>query len=200
MAWTRSILVVANVNATSEELADELKAHAAGRPATFTLVVPAIPIGGGRRAAHSKLTEALSLLRQAELDAEGTVGDSDPLVAVQSVWDPTLHDEIVMCTLPVGTARWLHAALPERVARLTGAPVTHLVCQPAKPTLQASPAPVIPRPAMGPLSVLAWGGPRDLNGDERNGYGLARDGARNSNQQPLTTRERLTRRLGRRSD
>ena len=174
MAWTRSILVVANVNAASEELAAELKAHAARRPATFTLVVPAIPLGGGRKTADSKLTEALSLLRQAELDAQGTVGDSDPLVAVKSVWDPKLHDEIVICTPPVGTSKWLHAALPERVAKVTGAPVTHLVCRPAKPTHHSSPAPVLSRPAMGPLSVLAWGGPRGLNGDESKREGSTR--------------------------
>jgi len=74
MTWKRSFLVVANVTATSGELIDALKARA---PASFTLVIPATPFGGGREAAVAKLGEALEDLRAAGLEAQGTVGNAD---------------------------------------------------------------------------------------------------------------------------
>jgi hypothetical protein len=158
MTWKRNVLVVANVTATSDELIAELKARAAREPAAFTLVVPATPFGGGREAAKGKLEEAIAQLREAGLEADGGVGNPDPLVAVTDVWDPRIFDEIIISTLPMRLSKWLHAGLPERVARITGAPVTHLISQPPKPAVETAPAPVHERRLMGPLTVLAWGG------------------------------------------
>jgi GABA permease len=154
MAWKRSFLVVANVTATSDELMDALKARA---PATFTLVIPATPFGGGREAALAKLAEALEQLRAAGLEAEGAVGNADPILAVTDVWDPKHYDEIIVSTLPMRFSKWLHAGLPERIGKLTDAPVTHVVSQPPKPDHAVTPPPEHPDKAMGPLSVLAWG-------------------------------------------
>jgi hypothetical protein len=160
MAWTRSILVVANVTATSDELLEVLEGNAARGPAKFTLIVPATPFGGGRAAADGKLSAALDRLAGAGLEVEGSVGNPDPVVAVMEAWDPKHHDEIIVSTLPMKLSKWLHAGLPERIARLTGEPVTHVVSQPPKPEVATAPPPhsedrgVV----MGPLSVLAWGG------------------------------------------
>jgi len=158
MTWKRNVLVVANVTATSDELIGEIEARAAREPATFTLIVPATPFGGGREAAKSKLQEAVAHLREAGLEAGGSVGNPDPLVAVTDVWDPKTYDEIIISTLPMRLSKWLHAGLPERVARITGAPVTHLIAQPPKPAVETAPAPAHERRPMGPLTVLAWGG------------------------------------------
>jgi hypothetical protein len=58
-------------------------------------------------------------------------------------------------------SKWLHAGLPERIARLTDAPVTHLIAQPPRPAVETVPVAVgEKRGGMGPLSVLAWGGDR----------------------------------------
>ncbi len=159
MAWKRSVLVVANVTATSDELLDALEALARRGSARFTLIVPATPFGGGRAAADAKLFEAVDRLREAGLEADGTVGNPDPVVAVIEAWDPRRHDEIVVSTLPMKLSKWMHAGLPERIAKLTGAPVTHLVSQPPRPEVQTAPAPVREDlgVVMGPLSVLAWG-------------------------------------------
>jgi hypothetical protein len=54
-------------------------------------------------------------------------------------------------------SKWLHAGLPERIGKVTGAPVTHVISQPARPEVELEPAPAHERAAMGPLSVLAWG-------------------------------------------
>jgi hypothetical protein len=44
-------------------------------------------------------------LRESGVVVEGVVGDSDPMVAVQDVWDPRRFDEIVVATLPTGMSR-----------------------------------------------------------------------------------------------
>ena len=160
VAWTKHILVVANVTAASEELLEALKHRAAAESAKFTLIVPATPFGGGREAAQDALSSACERLREQGLDADGSVGNADPIVAVTEVWDPKSHDEIVVSTLPMRFSKWLHAGLPERIAKLTGAPVTHVISQPAH-ELAVEPAPLHERSAMGPLSVLSWGTQRE---------------------------------------
>ena len=157
MTWKRSFLVVANVTATSDELIEVLKGRAAEVPASFTLVIPATPFGGGREAALSMLGEALEQLREAGLEADGSVGNADPILAVTDAWDPKRYDEIVVSTLPMRFSKWLHAGLPERIAKLTDAPVTHVVSQPPKRAHEVAPPPAHPDRSMGPLTVLSWG-------------------------------------------
>ena len=157
MTWKRSFLVVANVTATSEQLIEALEQRAAHEPATFTLVIPATPFGGGRAAAVQKLEEALEQLRAAGLEAQGSVGNADPILAVTDAWDPKHYDEIIVSTLPMRLSKWMHAGLPERIAKLTDAPVTHVVSPPPRPEHVVAPPPAHPDRAMGPLSVLSWG-------------------------------------------
>ena len=169
MAWKRNVLVVANVTAASDELLSALRARATNDPATFTVIVPATPFGGGREAALAKVEEAVGRLRAAGLEASGEVGDGDPMIAVSEKWDPREYDEIVVCTLPTGISKWLHAGLPERISKLTGAPCTHVVAQPPK-----TPVPTAPPRAhdgasdvLGPLAPLAWGAPSRAGRDQR---------------------------------
>lgn len=157
MTWKRSFLVVANVTATSGQLMEQLKARAEREPAMFTLVIPATPFGGGREAATATLSEALAELREAGLEVDGSVGNADPILAVTDVWDPKKYDEIIVSTLPTRFSKWLHAGLPERISKLTDAPVTHVVSEPPKPEPEVAPAPAHSDNGMGPLQVLSWG-------------------------------------------
>ena len=157
MTWKRSFLVVANVTATSDRLIEALEQRAAREPASFTLVIPATPFGGGRAAAVQKLEEALEQLRAAGLEAQGSVGNADPILAVTDAWDPKHYDEIIVSTLPMRLSKWMHAGLPERIAKLTDATVTHVVSPPPRPEHVVAPPPAHPDRAMGPLSVLSWG-------------------------------------------
>jgi GABA permease len=161
MTWKRNVLVVANVTATSDELVEALKARAQREPATFTLVVPATPFGGGREAATQKLNEAVKHLGAAGLEADGMVGAADPIVAVSDAWDPKRYDEIVVSTLPMRISKWLHAGLPERIEKMTGAPVTHIISEPPKPAVEVAPPPPHEKGTMGPLTVLGWGGHKE---------------------------------------
>jgi hypothetical protein len=125
------------------------------------LIVPATAYGGGFEAASKTLSEALARMRDAGLQAEGAIGNSDPIVAVSEIWDPKRHDEIIVATLPLSSSKWLRAGLPERIGKLTGAPVTHVVTRPPKPQTSSGPPPEHHAHPMGPLTVLGWGSYRD---------------------------------------
>jgi hypothetical protein len=160
MAWKKSFLVVANVTADSAELREALQERARTGPTEFMLIVPATVNRGGRVAAGANLSRALNRLREVGLEADGQVGDGDPLTAVSEAWDPRRYDEIIVSTLPMRFSKWLHAGLPERIGRLTGAPVTHLVSEPPRPAIRSVAAPAHHRHGvMSALSVLEWGAP-----------------------------------------
>jgi hypothetical protein len=123
MASTFSVLVIANVTATSPELSAALRERAERGPCRFTLVVPA-PRGA---AGQARVDEAVAHLRADGLAVDGLLGDRDPTAAFHDVWDPATFDEIVVSTLPTGPSRWLQVDLPHRIGRATGVPVKHVV-------------------------------------------------------------------------
>jgi hypothetical protein len=156
MDWKTSVLVVANVTASSDELLAALEERAARGPTEFTLLVP----GGSAQGADLK--RALERLRAAGLDVSGKVGDRDPVVAVHEAWDPRRYDEVIVSTLPTGASRWLQIDLPHRIERMCDVPVRHVVSKPPeKPRPTHSPP---PKPEhhglLTPLEVLGWGGKR----------------------------------------
>jgi hypothetical protein len=156
-----NVLVVANLTAASTHLLDALKHRAERGPIRITLVMPAQGPGlGGREAVRERLDEALEGMRAAGLEAEGAIGDADPMEAVAECFDPARHDEAIVCTLPGRSSKWLQYDFPHRVARFTGVPVTHVVADDLRPAPATSPAPTHEREPLGPLSVLAWGGRR----------------------------------------
>ncbi|MHB8692405.1 MAG: hypothetical protein ACYDHH_14290 [Solirubrobacteraceae bacterium] len=132
--------MVANVTADAPELREALQTLAQRGPATFELVVPA-SYGGSREHAEETLVRALASLQAAGLEASGSVGSADPIIAVSEAWDPKRFDEIIVSTLPLSSSKWLHAGLPERIAKLTGAPVAHVVSRPVRPTPQGGEPP-----------------------------------------------------------
>jgi hypothetical protein len=131
MDWKTNVLVVANQTAESAELLDAMRARAARGPATFVLVLPRK--GTGHEAAALALEDAVQRMLEAGLSVSGLVGDSDPLVAVREAWDPSRFDEVIVSTLPTHSSRWLLIDLPHRVAKVTGASVTHVVAPEREP-------------------------------------------------------------------
>lgn len=141
MAWEFSVLVVANVTASSDELLDALRERSAAGGCRFTLVMP-----GTGTDRQEGLEAALERMREAGLEnVEGTVGDPDPVVAVMDVWDPMKFDDIVVSTLPTGSSRWMGLDLPHRLEKLTSVPVRHVVSRPPQPELPTEPVPEKPR-------------------------------------------------------
>jgi hypothetical protein len=169
MAQRVSVLVVANVTAASPQLIDALRQRAERGPIRATLLMPCGGPGlNGRTAAQGSLETALEQWRAAGLDeVDGVVGDQDPLVAVHETWDPQRFDEVIVSTLPGRASEWVRWDLPHRVARATDANVTHVISSTPQVPLRTEPAPPRERPSLGPLSVLAWGHPRDETERER---------------------------------
>ena len=147
-------LVVANQSLGSDELVALLRERAAAGPAEFRLVVPATPVkdlasnampipmpvmGGSptlpappaeaRRMAQAKLDAAVRQLTAAGVRATGTVGDPDPLRAVEEATATGEFDEIIVSTLPARISRWLHHDLPGRLEHKFHLPVTHVLAR-----------------------------------------------------------------------
>ena len=131
MAWQTHVLVVANRTAGSDELIDALKRRAERGSIRCTLLMPAGP--ANRAEAEARLQEALGEMRTAGVAADGRVGvDPNPLFCIGEVWDPALYDEVVISTFPSGVSHWMNLDLPQRVRKLTDAPVEHVVSEPAR--------------------------------------------------------------------
>ena len=153
------VIVLANRTAAAPELIEALVHRSERGPIHATLVMPAAGPGtAARDEARARMETALEAWRAAGIEqAGGIVCDPHPLEALGEVWDPMKHDEVIVCTLPGQSSRWVRADLPHAVARYTGVSVTHVVAQDPDEVPQTSPAPVHEKPAMGPLSVLSWG-------------------------------------------
>jgi hypothetical protein len=129
------ILLVANRTASTEGLREAVRARVARGPATFHLVVPAHPHGlhkvvdpqeGDEGTAQHVLDEALpGLSAAAGTPVTGSVGDAEPLMAIEDAVNRARYDEIVISTLPKRISRWLHLDLVSK-ARGIGLPVTHV--------------------------------------------------------------------------
>jgi hypothetical protein len=125
MAFKTRVLVLANQTADSEGLTEALRSRAELAEVTFTLLVPTGR--GGSENARRQLDAGLRRFAEAGLDADGKVCDADPIVAIHEVWDPGEFDAVIVSTLSRESSRWLEADLPHRIARLTDAPVEHVV-------------------------------------------------------------------------
>jgi hypothetical protein len=133
------LLVVASRTADAPELLARLEARAERGPLAVTLLTPATR--SERESALSRADAAVAHLRERGIEAESVVGEGDPIVAVQEIWDPCRYDEVVVSTLPTGTSRWLQVDLPHRIARLTDATVHHVEVTPAPPPARPTPPP-----------------------------------------------------------
>jgi hypothetical protein len=141
------ILVVANRTADSPELIAALRERANAAPASFTLLVPAVPHGfawaadmkAGWSEAVGRAARAADRIRQSDLELEETiVGDPDPFAAVGDVLHAREFDQVVVSVLPRTISRWLAIGLPARLRRVTDLPVVQVTAQPS-----AAPQPAI---------------------------------------------------------
>jgi hypothetical protein len=59
-------------------------------------------------------------------EVTGSIGDSEPLMAIHDAVNLAPYDEIIISTLPLGISRWLKLDLVSK-ARGLGLPVTHVL-------------------------------------------------------------------------
>jgi hypothetical protein len=133
------VLVVAHRTAATPTLLDEVRARARRSPCSFSLLVPRPYWDPQTEEAAATLELALPLLDEAAGGhVEGTVGDSDPFVAVEQAVEGGRFDEIIISTLPARVSRWLRRDLPHRVEAL-GLPVTVVTAKQAERALSDAP-------------------------------------------------------------
>ena len=154
------VIVLANRTAAAPELIEALVHRGERGPIVATLVMPAGGPGTAERAvAQERLEGALMEWRNAGVtECDGVVCDPVPLEALSEVWDPMRHDEVIVCTLPGQSSKWLRGDLPHAVARHTGVSVLHVVAHDPEEAPHYSAPPAHEKSSLGPLSVLAWGG------------------------------------------
>jgi hypothetical protein len=135
MSEPAHVLVVAHQTAATPGLLDTVGERAKRSPASFHLVVPRHPHGihkvvdpqdASSAEAQLVLDAALPKLSSvAGQEVTGSLGDSEPLMAIQDAINLGRYDEIIISTLPLGISRWLKLDLVSK-ARALGLPVTHV--------------------------------------------------------------------------
>jgi hypothetical protein len=129
------VLVVAHQTAATPALLDAVRQRAHSGPATFHLVVPRQPHGiqklvdpedASDDEANEVLAAALPELSEAAgSKVTGSLGDAEPLSAIQDAINLGDYDEIIISTLPRRVSRWLRLDLVSK-ARALGLPLTHV--------------------------------------------------------------------------
>jgi hypothetical protein len=128
----RTFLIVANQTLTSASLTEAIRTRLAQGPIHTHVVVPISPVGGrltwdeqeSRAVARSRLDEVLTRLREMGAEADGEVGDRDPVMAVRDAIRGRDIDELIVSTLPKGMSRWLGEDVPSRLREAVAVPVT----------------------------------------------------------------------------
>ena len=130
------ILVIANETVESDVLRNVLP-----RSAKVTIVAPALNSrlrhwvsdeDEARDAAEQRLARCLDRLRRDGIEADGSIGDADPLQAIVDALHHSSAETIVIATHPRGRSNWLARDLVDRARRRFGVPIVHVVVDAAR--------------------------------------------------------------------
>jgi hypothetical protein len=146
MSEPAHVLVVAHQTAATAGLLAAVSERARRGPASFHLIVPRNPSGmhkvvdpqdTGEGEARNVLDDALpQLSKAAGSDVTGSLGDPEPLMAIQDAIHLGNYDEIIVSTLPRRISRWLKLDLVSKT-RALGLPVTHVEATDREPATTA---------------------------------------------------------------
>ena len=132
----RRILVIANETVGGDELLTVLRRKSEGVRERILVVCPALNShvrhwasdeDGARAAAQDRLDASLAQLRREDIQAEGAVGDADPLQAMEDALRTFGADEIVISTHPEGRSHWLERNVVGAARDRFDVPITHVV-------------------------------------------------------------------------
>jgi GABA permease len=130
------ILVVANETVGGAELLSEIRARSAPAQARVLVVCPALnsPLrtwasdeDGARAAAQARLDASLAAMRASGLQADGEIGDGDPIQAIEDAVRTFRPDELIVSTHPPGRSYWLERGVVEKARTRFDVPLTHVV-------------------------------------------------------------------------
>jgi len=132
----RRILVIANETVGGEALREQIRQRTEGVREHVLVVCPALnsPLrhwmsdeDPARAQAQQRLDRSLARLREAGIDAEGRVGDSDPLQAMEDALRTFGADELIISTHPEGRSNWLERGVVSAARDRFDLPITHVV-------------------------------------------------------------------------
>ena len=129
------ILVVANETCAGRALLEELRGRV-GPESDVLVVAPALnsrlrhvfaDTDGAYAAAEERLAESVEALRAVGIGADGAVGDSDPVQAIEDALAEFEATEIVISTHPPERSNWLEKRVVERASERFVVPIAHVV-------------------------------------------------------------------------
>jgi hypothetical protein len=132
----RRILVVANETVGGGPLREAIRARTEGYRGSVLVVCPALnsPVrhwvsdeDSARAGAQERLEASLARLRASGVKAEGQIGDSDPLQAMEDALRTFGADEIIISTHPEGRSNWLERGVVSGARQRFAVPITHVV-------------------------------------------------------------------------
>lgn len=132
---TYHMLVVANESLAGKELRHEILRRMELWP-EMLVVAPALSSRSHvwtsdtdreLEAARARLDATLAWAAEQGFEARGTVGDPDPMTAIEDALRSFDPDEIVIATHPAERSSWLESGLVERVREQVDVPVTQVV-------------------------------------------------------------------------
>ena len=135
---TRRVLLVANETADGAALDRRVRERLRSGPAEVLVVAPARNTrlrhwasdeDRARAEAETRLHRCLALLRGDGVDANGVVGDADPLQAIADALHGFPADELVIATHPPRRSHWLSRDVVARARRRFGLPVLHVAVE-----------------------------------------------------------------------
>jgi hypothetical protein len=145
----RRYLIIANQTLAENELSQEIRQRLEAGPSSFYVLVPNTRAGDlaariarsapiappasltadEQATAHAqhRLGQLLDDIGELDADADGDLGDADPIKAVGELLERRQFDEIILSTLPQPVSKWLGMDLPHRLQRRFGLPVTTII-------------------------------------------------------------------------
>ena len=129
------LLAVANETLAGEEVVDAIQSIVMPG-ARIYVICPALvsrtrfwtsDLTAGIASAYSRLGASITSMRALGLQADGIVGDADPLLAIEDalrIFDP---DHLLISTHPADRSTWLERRVVERARARFAPPITHVV-------------------------------------------------------------------------
>jgi GABA permease len=130
------ILVIANETVGGEALRRQIERRGEGQRSRVLVVSPALnsPLrhwasdeDPARAEARKRLDLSLERLRQSGIEADGEVGDAEPLQAIEDAVRTFGPDEIIISTHPEGRSHWLERGVVSGARERFAVPITHVV-------------------------------------------------------------------------
>jgi GABA permease len=130
------ILVVANETLSGKALREEISKRGHSGEAQLKVVCPALNSkikhwtneeDDAREQARRRLQQLLAGLRSEGFDADGDIGDDDPVQAMEDGLRRFPADEVIISTHPPGRSNWLERDVVERARGRFDIDVVHVV-------------------------------------------------------------------------